>query len=1397
LIYQDVNTDGFVNAPDIRIANHPASIPPTLTHIGLVLSDDTSVVIDGTVAKLNLPAEGADSLGSRIQTLHLPGFVTLTIDNLGGRQVELSVTDGTDTVTPVFRHSADLINRFLLTVTDPAGIKAIQVREISSIVDIDDPLVPEPIVGATLDVSNISTFTDQFDKVDDVDFDFVGAPTLQTFDVGFFFSDGFAQSVVAQNLPVKAEFFAKDSLGTPDADPDYLACTGECADLKTYDVLFNNNPGEGRKIKSGGGGGGGGEEPPPPPPPGTATIIQDAGVGIGVIDCILNLDGDGICDEHEVDGVPFLNLGKIDFYPLGPGTTAIGDPETFDHEPLSLPGGPTVGIIDIPVEIDYMKTATGLNECPTCTDGDHKPDPKALDDVVEMYEAAGIRLLINVDEAVEHKDLISMWQATHSPTDINDQSVTSGYNEITSIHFGTANIHPTITRPQINTITPVSPGNFLITITGLEVTTPCNPHTTITPNTSQLTIKSNVVIQIDQTRQTVTAPGPNGAVPLAPAVEFFYTAPVVLSIQKLGTLHTVNFEVTATAGFGFGNTCEPDVGGGGTPLVMTPPVTLGALTIPISISSTSASVLDKDGNAGNGVQSITVAPNPKIISEMQIAYAQSYRHFLWGHSFGGPGGLAEIRGNNAVVMTGVGFGATRADRTDADDFGTVDVTHDGGDRYVQSGTFGHELGHTVNFGHGGPLYLIGDPGQNILADVTENCKPNMDNIMTYTGQLPGLFLSLSTVTALGPTNGDVLSSSEWQLAYSDGTHGINPIEALFDPAHVDDLIVEAGLNPAVMADRDFMLAGLVETDLDEISPLPGTEITFVWGTPAVAGVSHRGAHATHKALSTDGFFDWNDSDRKAVGSETGITADINNLGIGGCLASDPLLSPEFFDYDFFFHIDPDFTQGVSGQFDGITIFNPDLNDEAVWEAILLGGVFDGLDEPTEDGLTVANAGSNVEIDVKISDDTDSDFNLNQIALANVFVTKEVRANNEIPGVSDGDGDPFTGDPTIEWIQIRDNDPGNPTPELMQWRSAPGSITGPDRLSLDFKLPKKGTEFGNTPATKFNVEGDWFIRVVISADPTSETDFFTCDTSDPTVNTDFDADGNGEFKACLAGILGNPTLNFLIDTVGDDPDELGTTLRSFETIYDDVDGSGDVSTGDIRIAHTDSDETIVASDDADEIEGASLVGFASTIKFVDSNATPLSYDAGEKIYDDVDTSGDVSTGDIRIANTGSDGTIVASGDADEIAGDSLVSLAGTTVKFVDSDSSGTFDTGERELATGKFLITKGSPKGGKDPPPGEQELPEMDNLIALLNEFIDNDPTVDAEFVKNNPGRNLRNTLNDAKQNIIDDDDAKACTLVKQFEEDLVAGLDKGRVSVPAKDALLTASAAVKTSIGCT
>jgi len=208
LLYEDVGDSppsGDVDAGDRRIANHPAALLSVFTHNGLTITDDIPIVIDAGVAKLNLPTEEENDLGSRIQTPYLPGFVALTIDNLGGRDVELLITDGVGDEFTALRSSPDMFNPYRLTVTDPQGIKEIQFIEIRKVVGIADPLVPEPI-DVPLHVSSIETFGDVLQEIDVIDFDLLGVTsTSQTFDVGFFFSESTAQRTPALDLPVRPE----------------------------------------------------------------------------------------------------------------------------------------------------------------------------------------------------------------------------------------------------------------------------------------------------------------------------------------------------------------------------------------------------------------------------------------------------------------------------------------------------------------------------------------------------------------------------------------------------------------------------------------------------------------------------------------------------------------------------------------------------------------------------------------------------------------------------------------------------------------------------------------------------------------------------------------------------------------------------------------------------------------------------------------------------------------------------------------------------------------------------------------------------------------------------------------------------------------------------------------
>ncbi len=93
------------------------------------------------------------------------------------------------------------------------------------------------------------------------------------------------------------------------------------------------------------------------------------------------------------------------------------------------------------------------------------------------------------------------------------------------------------------------------------------------------------------------------------------------------------------------------------------------------------------------------------------AKAKAYRYCVFGysHGAGASSGLAELPGNDFMVTLGL-------------------WPIPGGTAAQQAGTFMHELGHTLNLGHGG----VSDLG---AAD-HKNRKPNYYSVMSYTWQIP-------------------------------------------------------------------------------------------------------------------------------------------------------------------------------------------------------------------------------------------------------------------------------------------------------------------------------------------------------------------------------------------------------------------------------------------------------------------------------------------------------------------------------------------------------------------------------------------------------------------------------------------------------------------------------------
>ena len=114
---------------------------------------------------------------------------------------------------------------------------------------------------------------------------------------------------------------------------------------------------------------------------------------------------------------------------------------------------------------------------------------------------------------------------------------------------------------------------------------------------------------------------------------------------------------------------------------------------------------DCDGAFGTATERLD-ANCVKLLAAKRLVF----RYALFGHSIAGQGsssGISELPGDDLMVTLGL--------------WTAGQIKAGGGQRATEAGTFMHELGHTLDLGHGG-----GD-------DV--NCKPNYFSVMSYSFQL--------------------------------------------------------------------------------------------------------------------------------------------------------------------------------------------------------------------------------------------------------------------------------------------------------------------------------------------------------------------------------------------------------------------------------------------------------------------------------------------------------------------------------------------------------------------------------------------------------------------------------------------------------------------------------------
>ena len=150
--------------------------------------------------------------------------------------------------------------------------------------------------------------------------------------------------------------------------------------------------------------------------------------------------------------------------------------------------------------------------------------------------------------------------------------------------------------------------------------------------------------------------------------------------------------------------------------------------------------------------------HPKVTTPLMFRKFQTFHYMIIGHSFGGPSGQAELRGNDMFMSLA--------------DVGTFVDGHARGTTLEQAGTIMHEIGHNLNLGHGGPRYLLSDPS-TFLPDYWVNCKANNQGVMPYSRQLP-IFLGL-TDYVLDFSHGDTGAVREKRVGPNalDETKGLN------------------------------------------------------------------------------------------------------------------------------------------------------------------------------------------------------------------------------------------------------------------------------------------------------------------------------------------------------------------------------------------------------------------------------------------------------------------------------------------------------------------------------------------------------------------------------------------------------------------------------------------------
>ena len=567
---------------------------------------------------------------------------------------------------------------------------------------------------------------------------------------------------------------------------------------------------------------------------GTTVPVQDSGVGFYGILCPAGTDTD---KDALCNGweESGANAGSgVPFTVAGLATQYYPLPGTITTTNNTL------------VEIDYMVP--------------HTPLDSALTLAATSFAAQGVTLIDTVDDEIPHQYLTRLW-GDQDAVDNND------FNSLKNDYFGTASERPTMSL-QADQLETFANGPDSITVSGITILVPTN---SITSGATQGNITARVNITCSTSCGTVTVgtitqpadPTLEGGVNLGTITASASTTPNALHKRI-----TITYPFTTT-----GPTSAPST------------VIIPDITIPLTVSPT---ITDAR----------TVSGSPSVQTTLLNAKAQAYRYGIFAHSFGGPSGQSETKGNDFVVTLGQGFSGSVAGHT-----GSV------GSSVEQAGTYVHELGHILNLQHGGA--------------VSTNCKPNYPSVMSYARQM------------------DTYVGATWTPSFSPGGH-----------ASIAEGTAGAPLLAESIDGDSNLLNGLASEIIVYGAPL-GAGVA-----PAHAAPNH----SFHAVAGDVAAIDWNDSSLAGVGGPSSplVYADISNVGFIGCQAT-ANGATAFVDYIDKALFNFNFRDAPGGLFDGISLFVADLDAAVRWQQIIGAGVYGGLSAPppNADGSSVFNRGATV------------------------------------------------------------------------------------------------------------------------------------------------------------------------------------------------------------------------------------------------------------------------------------------------------------------------------------------------------------------------------------------------------------------------------------------------------